>query len=97
MNKSVSRGILTILCGALIAAGASSCGNNTAYALTVDGQDIRAGIYILKQQEALSEASSKLSEENPDLERKAEDFRTNNIDGISAEEWIKNKTFEKCR
>ena len=99
MNKSVSRGILTILCGALIAAGASSCGNSTGYALTVDGQDIRAGIYILKQQEALNEASEKLSEENPDLDLTAEDFdmKAQTIEGIGAEEWIKNKTIEKCR
>ena len=99
MKKSVSRGILTILCGALIAASASSCGNNTAYALTIDGQDIRAGIYILKQQEALNEASDKLSEENPDLDLTAEDFdiKAQTIEGIGAEEWIKNKTIEKCR
>lgn len=99
MNKSVSRGILTILCGALIAAGASSCGNNTGYALTVDGIDIRAGIYILKQQEALNEASDKLTEENPDLDVSAEDFdiKAQTIEGIGAEEWIKNKAIEKCR
>ncbi|MGN0577201.1 MAG: hypothetical protein ACI4J4_01135 [Ruminiclostridium sp.] len=99
MNKSVSRGILTILCGALIAAGASSCGNSTGYALTIDGQDVRAGIYILKQQEALGEASEKLSEENPDLDLTAEDFdlKAQTIEGIGAEEWIKNKTIEKCR
>ena len=98
MRKQLSKSLTTILCGAMIMA-AAGCGNTTGYPLNIDGVDVRAGIYIMEQQSALSEAQSKLKEEQPDLDTSAEDFdiRKQTIEGISAEEWIKNKTFELCR
>ena len=98
MKKVLSKSILTLLCGAMIAA-AAGCGNTTAYPLNIDGVDVRAGIYIMNQETAISEAQSKLKEEQPDLDTSAEDFdiRKQTIEGIGAEEWIKNKTFELCR
>lgn len=98
MKKIASKSILTILCGAMIAA-AAGCGNTTAYPLNIDGEDIRAGIYIMNQQAAISEAQAKLKEEQPDLDTTAEDydFKKQIIEGIGAEEWVKNKTFELCR
>ncbi len=98
MKKIASKSILTLLCGAMIAA-AAGCGNTTAYPLNINGEDIRAGIYIMNQQTALSEAQSKLKEEQPDLDTSAEDydFKKQLIEGIGAEEWVKNRTFELCR
>lgn len=98
MKKIASKSILTLLCGAMIAA-AAGCGNATAYPLNIDGEDVRAGIYIMNQQSAISEAQAKLKEEQPDLDTTAEDFdfKKQIIEGISAEEWVKNKTFELCR
>ena len=98
MRKALNKSITTLLCGAMIVA-AAGCGNTTAYPLNIDGVDVRAGIYIMNQQDALSAAQSKLKEEQPDLDTSAEDFdiRKQTIEGIGAEEWIKNKTFELCR
>lgn len=98
MKKALNKSITTLLCGAMIVA-AAGCGNTTAYPLNIDGVDVRAGIYIMNQQDALSAAQSKLKEEQPDLDTSAEDFdiRKQTIEGIGAEEWIKNKTFELCR
>lgn len=96
--KKISKSLLTILCGAMIAS-AASCGNATGTALTIDGVDIKAGIYILNQQEALSAASKKLSEERPDLDMNAEgfDIKAQTIEGKNAEAWIKDKAIELCR
>lgn len=98
MRKVLNKSILTILCGAMIAA-AAGCGNTTAYPLNIDGVDVRAGIYIMNQKDAVSAAQSKLVEEQPDLDTSAEDFdiRTQTIEGKSAEEWIKSKTIELCK
>ena len=48
---------------------------------------------------ALSEAATALAEEQPDVDTYAEDFdiKSYTIGGVSAEEWVKNKTIEHCR
>lgn len=96
--KKMSRSILTILCGAMLAASFSGCQNNTAYALNIDGTDIRAGVYILNQQSAINAAYEKFTEENEDVDVEAETFDLfkQTIEGISAKEWIDKKTAEYC-
>ena len=98
MNKLTRRAAAAVLCGAL-AVTACSCGANTTTALTIDGTEIPAGVYICYQMDALSEAQSVLAEEQPDLDMTAEgfDFKKQTIGGVAAEEWVKNKTVELCR
>ena len=98
MKRSARSIILTILCGAMTAA-AASCANGVTYPVTVDGEQFRAGMYILEQQTALSEAVSKLSEEQPDLDTTAEDFDyfKQTVEGKSFDDWIKDTALEKCR
>lgn len=98
MNKMTKRAVAAILCGALTLT-ACSCGNTTGTALTIDGTEIPAGVYICFQMDALSEAQSVLKEEQPDLDMTAEDFdlKNHNIEGKAAEEWVKDKTIELCR
>ncbi len=98
MNKITKRAAAAVLCGAL-ALTACSCGNSAGTALTIDGTDIPAGIYISFQMDALSEAQSVLAEEQPDLDMTAEDFdfKAQTIEGKNAEEWVKDKTVELCR
>ena len=98
MNKLTRRAAAAVLCGAL-AVTACGCGANTTTALTIDGTEIPAGVYISYQMDALSEAQSVLAEEQPDLDMTAEgfDFKKQTIEGIAAEEWVKNKTVELCR
>jgi len=98
MNKLTRRAAAAVLCGAL-AVTACGCGANTTTALTIDGTEIPAGVYISYQMDALSEAQSVLAEEQPDLDMTAEgfDFKKQTIEGVAAEEWVKNKTVELCR
>lgn len=98
MNKMTKRAAAAVLCGAL-ALTACGCGANTTTALTIDGTEIPAGVYICYQMDALSEAQTLLSEEQPDLDMTAEDFdfKAETIEGVAAEEWVKNKTIELCR
>lgn len=98
MNKLTKKAASAVICGAM-ALTACGCGNTTGTALTIDGEDIRAGIYIYYQMSALDEATSILSEEQPDLDLYAEDFDITayTVEGVNAEEWIKNKTIDYCR
>lgn len=98
MKNNVKRGLTTALCGAMILA-AASCGSNTRTALTVDGKDISAGIYIYYQMAALGEAQTKLSEEQPDLDMKAEgfDITAYSVEDTPVSDWVKNRALEQCR
>ncbi len=97
MKKTAKLTVLAI-CAAL-AASAASCGNTTATALTVNGKDIRAGIYIYYQMQALSEAESKLSEEQPDLDQNSEDFDIfkQSVESTPVSDWVNNRANELCR
>ena len=98
MNKITKRALAAVLCGAL-SLTACGCGNTTGTALTIDGEEIKAGVYIYYQMSSLSEATAALQKEQPDVDTYAEDFDIKNytIEGVAGEEWVKNKTYEYCR
>lgn len=98
MQKSLKKSISAILCGAA-ALTACGCGNTTGTALTIGDKDIRAGVYIYYQMDALSEAATILGEEQPDLDMTVEgfDIRKYTVEGVGVEEWVKNKTIELCK
>ena len=98
MRRSVRNSILTILCGAVVAS-ACACATSQTYPVTVDGEKFRAGLYILEQQAALSEAASKLSEEQPDLDTSAEgfDYFKQTVEGQKFGDWVNAKALENCR
>lgn len=93
MRKAIQKSAAALICSA------ASCGNTTGTALTVDGRDIRAGIYIFYQMQALSEAASKLNDEQPDLNQSAEgfDLLAQTVEGKNVRDWIKERTFALCR
>ena len=96
--KLTKRTAAAFLCGAL-AVSAAGCSNTTGTALTIDGEEIRAGIYIYYQMDALNEAASILGKEQPDLDMYAEgfDITEQTVEGVNVEEWIKNKTIDYCK
>lgn len=98
MNSNLKRTLTTALCGAMILS-AAGCGANTRTALTVDGEELNAGIYIYYQMSALGDAQEKLGEEQPDLDMSAEDFDITaySVEGTNVSEWVKNKAIEQCR
>ena len=95
--KKVSKGIAALLCGAMIAA-AGSCSTGSG-PMVINGQELRAGIYILKQQAAVNEALTKLKEEQPDLDTTPEhfDFLGQTVEGKSFAQWVYDKTIEGCK
>ena len=98
MKKFTKRTAAALLSGAMVLT-AAGCGNTTGTALTIDGEEIRAGIYIYYQMNALNEAASLLGEEQPELDMYAEDFDITDytVEGVKVEDWIKNKTIEDCK
>ena len=98
MKKQPRNIVLAVLCGAM-AVSAGSCAMSQTYPVTVDGEQLRAGIYILEQQEALNAALSKLREEQPDLDTSAEgfDYFKQTVEGKSFADWINETALENCR
>lgn len=95
--KKVSKSIAALLCGAMIAGmGACSTGSGP---MVVNGKELRAGIYILKQQAAVNEAMTKLKEEQPDLDTSVDHFNFlgQTVEGKNFAQWVYDKTIEGCK
>ena len=95
MKNFTKKSCAAVLCTAM-ALTAAGCSNTTGTALTIDGMDIRAGIYIYYQMDALNDAATLLAEEQPELDMYAEGFEITDytVEGTPVEEWIKNKTID---
>jgi len=97
--KRAAAALLSV-CTALTCA---SCGENTATAMTIDGYDVRAGIYLYYVTTAYNDAIQVLSdggESFDDCETTADIrkiMKKVDIDEITAEEWIQNKAVEYCQ
>lgn len=86
---------------ALLAAGTFGCaspaiGSGSRTALTVDGYDVNAGIFIYYTMQAYSEAVTELTGEDgtaPDLET----VKSSKIGDVDSEDWIQDKATEYCR
>ncbi len=88
----------SLLLAAALAGSMAGCGSSTAYAMTIDGVQIRAGMYIYYSYYAYSELTSALSEEDEDLDVDDDDaVKAKTYEGVSAEEWIENRTLEYCQ
>lgn len=98
MNRFTKKTVAAIL-GGTLALTVCGCGNSPSSALTIDGENVRAGIYIYYQMSALDDAITVLEEEQPDLDMYAEDFvlEDQTVEGINIEEWVENKTVDYCR
>lgn len=92
--KKIVAGLMaTAMVGSLVA-----CGSNTAYAMTIDGMQVKAGVYIYFAYSAYSEAVSTLQSQNSELDTSDNDVvKAQKIDGKDTETWIKDKTLEYCQ
>ena len=93
--------VSAILAGALCvttAAAFTGCGD-TSYAMTINDEKLNAGIYLLYEYQAVGEADTKFSEENPDVDTSAEgfDYYAYTIEGKAYDRWIIDRTEELCR
>lgn len=90
---------LTALIAAAVTAACTGCttGKSTAYAMTIDGYELKAGVYIFYQNTALEEAKSEAMDENENLDTTDEDaLKETKIDGKDFMQWVSDKTMEKC-
>lgn len=98
MKRSAKTAVSAALCAAL-AISAASCATSQTYPLTIDGEQIRAGIYIFEQYSAINAAKDKIAEEQPDLDTSADGFSYLNqtVEGKSFTDWVNEKAVEYCR
>lgn len=89
------------LAAAAVAASCTACstfGSSTAYAVTIDGVQLKAGIYIYYSYASYMELTQTLQEENSELDVDDDDVvKKQTMDGVSTETWIQNKTMEYCQ
>lgn len=99
MFKKWKKVIAAFISSAMIltCAGCTS-GKDTAYVMTVDGYDVRAGVYLYYMDTALSEAMNRAAENDEKLGKteNMEDFRKVKIDGKSFSDYVKDKATENC-
>ena len=90
--------IAATVVAAATAAVCVGCNSAMAYPLTIDGVQVKAGIYIYYSYAAYSEAISTIQEQNADLDTTDDDLvKEQVIDGVDTLTWIQNKTMEYCK
>lgn len=95
------------VCAAVLAVilAASLCGCDRGYIMTVDGIDIRNGVYLSFLSSAYSSAMTALDEEKTDDEKPADDsddedaipITDETIQGKNGSQWIKDETMKAVR
>lgn len=73
----------------------TGCGQDTAYAITIDGTEVDAGVYIYYVYCAISDAQSEL-EEGQDLFGEGVTIGASNGEKMNANDWIQYKAIEYC-
>ena len=98
MLKRWKKVIAAVLSAAMIFTCAGcTVGKNTAYALTIDGYQVKAGVYIYYSYTALTEAKNLAAKQNKDLDVTDEDaLKKVKLDGKDFLDYVKDKTTESC-
>lgn len=90
--------IAAFAAAAAMAGSLAACGSNTAYAYTINGERIDAGIYIYYSYVAYSDAINTLSEQDPELDVTDDAVvKEQQIDGKDTVTWIQEKTAKYCK
>lgn len=95
-KKKYGTAALCLSLSAALAGCTPSIGGNTASALTVDGYEVPAGMFIYYTIQGYNEAANIVANQNGGAEVKTKDVRNSNIDSISSTDWIQNKATEYC-
>ncbi len=93
-NKFVSA-VTAVTLASTMAGCSPTIGGNTEYAVTVNGYEVKAGIFIYYTLQAYQEAVSVLSEQNGETPA-YDDVKGAHLDDLDATEWIQNKATEYC-
>ena len=99
-KKNIAESFTAVLSAACIAVSAgcsATIGEGTRTAMSVDGYDIPAGIFVYYSVQAYDEAVSLLTEQNESGETPTvKDVKGAKIDEIDSADWIQNKATEEC-
>lgn len=98
--KNIKR-MTAALAALSIAATMSSCGTPTigsgsSTALTVDGYDIKAGIFIFYTMQSYNDAKSQLAEDMDGATPTLEQVEDAQLDGVDSTQWIQDKATQYC-
>jgi hypothetical protein len=98
MNKL--KKLAAALSAVAVAASLASCGTPTigsgsSVAVTIDGYDINAGIFIFYIMQSYSDAQDEISEETG-ATPSASEVEDSEIDGVDATTWIQDKATQYC-
>lgn len=75
-----------------------ACGESTTNAMTIDGIQIKAGMYIYYSYNAYLQLTQDLKAQNSELDvTDNKVVKEQKMDGVSAETWIQNKALEYCK
>lgn len=98
MLKKLKRIAAAAVSSALILTSAGcTFGKNTAYAMTIDGYKVKAGVYIYYSVIALSEAKNLAANQDENLDINDEDaLKKVSIQGKSFADYVKDKATDNC-
>ncbi|MCM1132890.1 MAG: hypothetical protein NC340_05415 [Ruminococcus flavefaciens] len=93
--KKIATAVVSLAIASAMVGCTPTIGNGTSTAMTVDGYDVPAGLFIYYSMQGYSEASSVLSQQNsttPELK----DVKNATIDSVDSTDWIQNKATDYC-
>ncbi len=98
MLKKIRRILAGIAASALVLTSTGcGVGKNTAYALTIDGYQVKAGVYIYYSYSALSEAKAMAQKLDESIDQNDRDaLEKVKLEGKDFLTWVKDKTTETC-
>jgi hypothetical protein len=98
MLKKVKRILTGVIASAMVLSSVGcGFGKSTAYALTVDGYQVKAGVYIYYSYTALQEAKNLAKKSNEELDVEDEKALENvQIEGKSFTQWVEDKATSSC-
>ena len=93
-----NRKITAAAAAAVMAASLCGCAD-TGYLMKVDGVEIRNGVYLYSELNALQQAYSEITEERREYGDTSEvaDIFKENVDGETAENWVKREAMESVK
>ncbi len=90
--------IAAMAAAAAILSSMAACGSNTAYALTIDGEQIKAGIYIYYSYLAYNDAVQTIASQDSEIDTSDKEVvKKQKIDGKDAYDWIQDKALSYCK
>ena len=92
----MKRKLIALILSAALILTLSGCGTDTRYAMTVKGEEVPAGVYIISQYYAASMAQNKFAEEYPDEDMWADGWKPDDyqLEGMKYTEWVNQKALE---